>query len=147
MNTKLLNGLESMDNVINLNFVIVDTKWEGITTFASKWGSRRTKDNLPFNRVWVNSSIQIVSLWARTNEIITIILHTTQMAQVANLPKVQTKTILDVGCDHLGPKRVHHSFCPCLASMMRSDCYWIGGCMSRTKYHYWMLWIEKRHPE
>jgi hypothetical protein len=62
MHTKLLNGLESMDNVINSNFVIVDTKWEGITTFASKRRSRRTEDNLPFDRVWINSSIKIVLL-------------------------------------------------------------------------------------
>ncbi len=68
-----------------------------------------------------------------TNEIITIVLHTTQMAQVVNLPKVQTKTILDVGCDHLGLKHVHHSFYPCLASMTKSDYYWIGGaCLKQN---------------
>jgi hypothetical protein len=37
------------------------------------------------------------------DEAIVIILHTTQVAQIANLPKVQAKTILDVGYDHLGP--------------------------------------------
>jgi len=37
------------------------------------------------------------------DEAIVIILHTTQVAQIANLLKVQAKTILDVGYDHLGP--------------------------------------------
>jgi DNA-binding XRE family transcriptional regulator len=32
-----------------------------------------------------------------------IILHTTQMTQVANLLEVQTKTIIDIDYDHLGP--------------------------------------------
>ncbi len=124
MHTKLLNGLESMNNVINLTFVVVDTKWKGITTFASKRGSRRTKDNLPFDQSvgqLINPNHLIVSFG--TNEMITIVLHTTQMAQVGNLSKVQAKTILDVGCDHLGPKHAHCTLYPCLAYVIRSDCY------------------------
>ncbi len=33
-----------------------------------------------------------------------IILHTTQVTQVASLLEVQTKTIIDIDYEHLGPK-------------------------------------------
>jgi hypothetical protein len=32
-----------------------------------------------------------------------IILHTMQMTQASNLPKAQSKYILNIGCDHFGP--------------------------------------------
>jgi hypothetical protein len=34
---------------------------------------------------------------------IAIILHTMQATQALNLPKVQPKSIFNIGCDHFGP--------------------------------------------
>jgi hypothetical protein len=32
-----------------------------------------------------------------------IILHTMQMTQASNLPKIQSKHIFNIGCNHFGP--------------------------------------------
>jgi len=32
-----------------------------------------------------------------------IVLHTMYLTQIANLPKTETKTVIDTGCDHLAP--------------------------------------------
>ncbi len=56
------NGLEYMDNVINLTFAIVNTKWEGIVEFTSKQKSKRPNMICFLIEMWVNYLIQTISL-------------------------------------------------------------------------------------
>jgi hypothetical protein len=87
-----------------LTFVIIDIEWEGIVEFTYELGSKKTHHHLPFNlNVEQYSAPNSLIANIQTNETITINFHTMQMTQAMSLLKVQTKIILDIGCDQLEP--------------------------------------------
>ncbi len=102
--SSLLKWIWDYGQCNNLTFAIIEKICEGIIKFSSKLGSRKIEDDLPFdqNVGWFTNLDRFFASF-EMDEAIVIILHTTQVAQIANLPKVQAKTILDVGYDHLGP--------------------------------------------
>ncbi len=96
-----------MDNIVNLTFVCLDTKWHMTTKFVDNYIYMRTKNKLA-NKCklsWVATPINFI--WkSKLNKLITSVIFTSQMAQASNTSKTQSKILFNVSHFHLSPSMV-----------------------------------------
>jgi hypothetical protein len=107
MNGCSRKGVQFVDNIVNLTFVCINTKWHMTTKFVDNYIYMKTKSKLAnkWKLSWVATPINFI-LKSKLNNLITSVIFTSQMAQTSTTLKTQSKIIFNVSHFHLSPNMV-----------------------------------------
>jgi hypothetical protein len=137
VNRSSWNGLESRHNILNSSFTRVNIERRGVVEFVNKGLIPRFENNLSFHREvdWFFDLGNFISN-TKMDEVIVIDMHTTQVTQTLNLLGTKTKTIFNIGCDHLRPNMA------IIFSVHVLHLWWIGITKGHQKHFEQYVYVE-----